>query len=204
MSAWLIMAVNGALLGACCFLVANVVTQIGSEALEPNPIDANPTRIEQAVDRRAAAPSLILERNLFGAKLTGDTQVDAAETDEPLVATKLPLRLLGTAAANQESRSRAAIQNEKTRKHMIVAVGDRIDGHARVRVTGIERARVILDNAGRPEELLLDEDDAKRPAVRKRASRSARRRPAANRQQRLKDRLEALSGKDGGGISKLL
>ncbi len=204
MSAWLIMAVNGALLGACCFLVANVVNQIGSEVLEPNPIGANPTRIEQAADSQAAAPSLILERNLFGAKLVGDTQVEAPETDEPLVVTKLPLRLLGTAAANQEDRSRAAIQDEKTRKHMIVAVGDRLEGHARVRVTGIERTRVILDNAGRPEELLLDENGAKRPVVQKRASRSARRRPPAKRQQRLKDRLEALSGKDGQGISKIL
>ena len=204
MGAWLIMAVNGALLGACCYLVANVVTQIGSEALEPTPIDSGPYRIEQTVDGRGAAASVILERNLFGAALTGDTLVDNIESDEPLAATKLPLRLLGTAAATREERSRAAIEDEKTRKHMIVAVGDRLVGHSRVRVTGIDRTRVILDNAGRPEELLLHDDDRKRKPTPKRQSRQARRSPRKDRQKSLNDRLEALSGNDGQGISDIL
>lgn len=204
MGAWLIMAVNGALLGACCYLVANVVTQIGSEALEPTPIDSGPYRIEQTVDGRGAAASVILERNLFGAALTGDTLVDNIESDEPLAATKLPLRLLGTAAATREERSRAAIEDEKTRKHMIVAVGDRLKGHSRVRVTGIHRTRVILDNAGRPEELLLHDDDRKRKPTPKRQSRQARRSPRKDRQKSLNDRLEALSGNDGRGISDIL
>ena len=204
MGAWLIMAVNGALLGACCYLVANVVTQIGSEALEPTPIDSGPLRIEQTVDGRGAAASVILERNLFGAALTGDTLVDNIESDEPLAATKLPLRLLGTAAATREERSRAAIEDEKTRKHMIVAVGDRLIGHSRVRVTGIDRTRVILDNAGSPEELLLHDDDPKRKPTPKRQSRQARRSPRKDRQKSLNDRLEALSGDDGQGISNIL
>jgi hypothetical protein len=109
MGSWLIMAVNGTLLGACCYLVADVVTQIGSEALEPNPTPSSSTQPEQTADSRAAAPSLILERNLFGAQLSGEAQVTKVETDTPLVATKLPLRLLGTAAANLYARSRAAI-----------------------------------------------------------------------------------------------
>jgi general secretion pathway protein C len=204
MGAWLIMAVNGALLGACCYLVADVVTQIGSEALEPGPIISSPPRIEETADNRRAAPSVILERNLFGAQLTGDAQVADTEINEPLTATKLPLRLLGTAAANQEKRSRAAIEDEKTRKHMVVAVGDRLEGHNRVRVTGIERTRVILDNAGRPEELLLDEGGPKQQPVRKRNSRQARRQPAKDKQESLNDRLKALSGDDGQGISKIL
>jgi type II secretion system protein C len=200
------MAVNGALLGACCYLVADVVTQIGSEALEPGPIIASPSRVEQPADNRAAAPSVILERNLFGAQLTGDAQIaDGQVVDEPLAATKLPLRLLGTAAASVEERSRAAIEDEKTHKHMIVAVGDRLEGHIRVRVTGIERARVILDNAGRPEELLLHDDGTERAApARKRPSRQARRKPARDRQESLNDRLKALSGDDGQGISRIL
>jgi general secretion pathway protein C len=204
MGAWLIMAVNGALLGACCYLVADVVTQIGSEALEPGPIISSPPRVEETADNRQAAPSVILDRNLFGAQLTGDAQVAKTEIDEPLTATKLPLRLLGTAAANLEKRSRAAIEDEKTRKHMVVAVGDRLEGHNRVRVTGIERTRVILDNAGQPEELLLDEGGPKQQPARKRNSRQARRKPAADKQESLNKRLKELSGDDGQGISKIL
>ncbi len=204
MGAWLIMAVNGALLGACCYLVADVVTQIGSEALEPGPIISSPPQVEETADNRSAAPSVILDRNLFGAQLTGDAQVAETEVDEPLTATKLPLRLLGTAAANREERSRAAIEDEKTRKHMVVAVGDRLEGHNRVRVTGIERTRVILDNAGRPEELLLDEGGPKQQPARKRNSRQVRRKPAADKQESLNNRLKELSGDDGQGISKIL
>jgi type II secretion system protein C len=205
MGAWLIMAVNGALLGACCFLVANVVTQIGSEALEPGPIDPGPSRVEQTAVQRGAAPSMILERNLFGAQLTGDVIVAEIVSDEPLTATKLPLRLLGTAAATQEERSRAAIEDNKTKKHMVVAVGDRLQGHARVKVTAIERTRVILDNAGKPEELVLHEDDPKRQAARSRsAGRQARRNPVRNKQATLNERLKKLSGDDGQGISRLL
>jgi type II secretion system protein C len=205
MGAWLIMAVNGALLGACCYLVADVVTQIGSEALDPGPIHAGPQRVEQIANNRAAAPSVILERNLFGAQLTGDAQIaDDEVANEPLTATKLPLRLLGTAAANVQERSRAAIEDEKTRKHMIVAVGDRLVGHSRVRVSGIERTRVILDNAGRPEELLLHEDDPKRRPKPTQRSRQARRTPAKEKQDSLTDRLKALSGNDGQGISRIL
>ena len=205
MGAWVIMAVNGALLGACCFLVANVVTQIASEALEPGPIDPGPSRVEQIADQQRATPSVILERNLFGAQLTGDSAVaEEVASDEPLTATKLPLRLLGTAAANQEERSRAAIEDNKTKKHMIVAVGDRLDGHPRVQVTAIERTRVILDNAGKPEELILHEDDPKRRAARSKPVRRQARRPLRKKQKTLNERLKKLSGDDGQGLSRLL
>jgi general secretion pathway protein C len=205
MGAWLIMAVNGVLLGGCCYLVADIVTQIGSEALEPGPIDATPSRVEEPIEPIAAAPSVILDRNLFGAKLTGDTQVVVEVTDPPLVATKLPLQLLGTAAATQVERSRAAILDKKTKKHMVVAVHDRLEGHARVSVTAIERTRVVLDNAGRPEELVLHEDGPKRPAKRnKKSARQARRTPRKPNPKTLNDRLEKISGDDGEGISRIL
>jgi general secretion pathway protein C len=201
------LAVNGALLGACCFQVASVVTQISSEALEPSPIEPTiPARIERNADTLADIPNAILERNLFGAQLEGDAQVTDVATNEPLTATKLPLRLLGTAAANQEARSRAAIEDQKTKKHMVVAVGDRIEGHGRVRVTAIGRTRVILDNAGRSEELVLHEDDPSRQAP-KRARRTAKRAPrvpAREARESLNSRLEALAGDDGEGIARLL
>ena len=205
MGAWLIMALNGALLGMCCFVVASVVTEIGSEALEPvRNASARPS--EGPADSNPASPALILDRNLFGALLVGDSQQPAIEVDVDvkLSATKLPLKLLGTAAASVEERSRAAIEDTKTRKHMVVAVGDSLDGHRRVRVRGIERTRIILDNAGRPEELAL-ENAAPSSRARKRGSPNAnraKRERRAKRKPTLNERLEELGGDDG--IAKIL
>ncbi|HPG25849.1 MAG TPA: type II secretion system protein N, partial [Myxococcota bacterium] len=207
MGSWLIMGLNVLLLGGSCFLVADIVTRIGAEALEPVPLaSAPPDREAAPSDARLVAPSAILERNLFGAQLAGDVQALPPErdADEPLADTKLPLRLLGTAAASVEERSRAAIEDEKTRKHLVVAVGDSIEGHPRVSVAAIERTRVVLDNAGKREQLLLNEDQPL-PQVAMARARPARRtaaRPA--RTDTLNDRLQALSGEEGKGISEIL
>ncbi|MEZ4279246.1 MAG: type II secretion system protein N [Myxococcota bacterium] len=205
MGSWLIMALNGALLVGSCFVVANLITQIGAATLEPVPTDTAAARIERPANDVAAAPSAILERNLFGAQLAGEAQALVPE-DEPLAATKLPLKLLGTAAANDERRSRAAIQDEKTQKHLVVAVGDELEGHARVSVRAIERTRVVLDNAGRPEELVLREDDPSLAAVRKAPARRGARRTAARPapDASLNQRLKTLNGPDGQGISQIL
>lgn len=202
MGSWLIMGLNGILLTASCFVVAQIVTQIGAEALEPPPVDTETTRIERPVDVSAATPSAILARNLFGAQLAGDAQVEIEQSDEPLSATKLPLKLLGTIAGTVEGRSRAAIENEKTRGHIVVAVGDRLEDFKRVSVTAIERSRVILNNAGKPEELALHEDMPPRPTPRKKPARQAKR--ARPTKDTLNDRLKALSGNDGNGIADIL
>ena len=207
MSPWLIKALNICLLGASCFLVADTVTEFGAEALEPSAIE-NSTPIHDEDDSAPRiAPSVILARNLFGARLEGDSQVsDERDSEEvEITETKLPLRLLGTAASNFEARSRAAIEDEKTKKHIVVAVGDRLEGHNRVKVSAIERARVILDNAGRPEELRLHEDELliPRQAPANRPRRQARRSTPRN-QETANDRLNALNGADGQGLSRLL
>ena len=205
MGPWLIKSLNFVLLGASCYLVADVVTEVGAEALEPSAVQPAANRPETTTQHAAIAPSVILERNLFGAQLAGDSQVvEVSNTDVPLTATKLPLRLLGTAAASNEARSRAAIEDEKTRKHLVVAVGDRLEGHNRVKVMAIERTRVILDNAGRPEELALHEDDPNiKQAPRPRNARQARRKPRT-KDATLNDRLKTLNGDDGQGISRIL
>ena len=205
MGSWLIMALNAVLLGGSCFVVANLITQIGAETLEPTPTDTGAARIERPANELAAAPSAILDRNLFGAQLAGEAQA-GVQSDEPVAATKLPLKLLGTAAASDERRSRAAIQDEKTQKHLVVAVGDALAGHARVSVRAIERTRVILDNAGRPEELVLHEDDPSLQAANASiARRGARRTTAqADPDASLNQRLKTLNGPDGQGISQIL
>lgn len=204
MGSWLIMAINAALFAGSCLVVANLITQISAESLEPVTTETGVVRIETSPQAVAAAPSVILERNLFGAQLAGEAQAPAP-TDEPVAATKLPLKLLGTAAATDDRRSRAAIQDEKSQKHLVVGVGDPLEGHPRVSVRSIERTRVILDNAGRAEELVLREGEApqlaRRPAPRQGARRAV---SPADRQASLNQRLQTLNGADGQGISQLL
>lgn len=209
MGPWLIKAVNGLLLLASCWLVAGMVTEIGGEAIEPPPLQNEQVRPDAEESAAAVSPRAILDRNLFGAQLAGEVQVAAAAEPDPedeLEATKLPLRLLGTAAARDAAVSRAAIQDEQKRKHLVVAVGDELEGHPRVRVRDIQRTRVVLDNRGKLEELALHEDDP-RPIVKRarprQSARQARRRPRGE-QESLTDRLAKISGEDGQGISRIL
>lgn len=203
MGSWLVMAVNAVLFAGSCLVAANLITQIGAESLEPVTTETGVTRIEPSPQAMAAAPSVILERNLFGAQLAGEAQAPVPK-DEPVAATKLPLKLLGTAAATEAQRSRAAILDEKTQKHLVVGVGDALEGHPRVSVRTIERTRVILDNAGRAEELVLREGETPQLTRRAAPQRGARRAAAADRQASLNQRLQTLNGPDGQGISQLL
>lgn len=204
MGPWLIKAVNGLLVVASCYVVAGMITSLGGEALEPPPVQLEVTRPSDLGGPRAVSHAMILDRNLFGAQLSGETQVvEAPEPTEDLEKTKLPLKLLGTAAATNPDLARASVENQKTRKNLVVAVGYKFEDLKRVRVKGIERARIILDNAGRLEELLLYEDEERNPPKARPAPRQARRRPAKPRDT-LNDRLAKLNGEDGQGISRLL
>jgi general secretion pathway protein C len=101
--------------------------------------------------------------------------------EEDLQETGLPLKLLGTIASADQVVASAAIENTSNRKHEVVKVGDRLKSHSEVTVARIERGRVILDNAGRREELKLSDEirPARAPRVAKRASRSRRSRSRA-------------------------
>lgn len=198
-SSWLILALDALLFGGSCLVVASLITGIGAATLEPVPTDTGVNRVETAVNAAAGAPAAILDRNLFGAKLAGEAQV-ALPADAPVEATKLPLKLLGTAAARDPRRSRAAIQDEKTQKHLVVGVGDPLEGHANVSVTAIERTRVILDNTGRAEELKLFEGEGNVLPFRRAAAAA----PAVDPRAGLNQRLQTLNGPNGQGISQLL
>ncbi|MEM9174216.1 MAG: type II secretion system protein N, partial [Myxococcota bacterium] len=177
----------------------------GGEALEPPPVQIEVPGPGPTATRPTASHVAILDRNLFGAQLASDTPVaDEIDESEPLTKTKLPLKLLGTAASNNPDLSRASVENQKSREALVVAVGHKFEGLKRVRVKGIERARIILDNAGKLEELALYEDDGKQPKPRARKTpRQARRRPPQPKDT-LNDRLARLNGEDGQGISRLL
>ncbi len=200
-----IKAVNLLLVAVSCYLAADMVTAVGGAALEPPPVQNEVARAVDVATAPTVSHAAILDRNLFGAKLVSDIQVvDEIDEQEPLSKTKLPLKLLGTAASNNPDLSRASVQNEKSRKAIVVAIGHEFEGLKRVRVKDIERARIILDNAGKLEELALYEDDRKQPRRQPRKTpRQARRRPTEPRET-LDERLAKLNGEDGQGISRLL
>ncbi len=184
---------NTALFVTCAYLTAGIATDLGGQWLSPQTAAAAaPPPAATRIDRREWRDRQpILDRNLFGAKLAGE-DVPEPEPDEPAVKTRLPLRLLGTAAADDPAFSTAAIEDKGTQKHEIVRIGDRLEKHPKAEVVGIERRRVVLRNGGQLEELLLDEDKAsgvsRRPATKNRRAARNRNRSSS----RISDRLARL------------
>jgi len=140
---------------------------------------------------------VILERNLFGAQVVDAPAPPDPEPDEPMEETRLPLKLLGTIASDDQRVASAAIESNQTRQHEVVKVGDTLTAHAGVSVERIERGRVVLRNDGKREVLTLDEEALGRMASAPPPSsrRSARRSRVAR--STVRDRLEELT-QDGG------
>jgi general secretion pathway protein C len=165
-----------------CFLVANIVTRIGAFGLIPVEV---PSVQSVAPAVHAARPwskrKLILDRNLFGAQVVAEEEIiSEPEPEETLQETKLPLRLLGTVASDDQVVASAAIENTQDRVHQVVRVGHTLTKFANVIVTRIDRGRVVLQNGAQREELLLDSDAAQAPvvSVSRRSPRPASRRRA--------------------------
>jgi general secretion pathway protein C len=145
--------VNGAILVLCCWLAARIGLRLLDAALVPEP-----TRPVAAV-APAGPPSVrdrhvILERNLFNASTVFPAAAPVAE-EEDLEATKLPLRLLGTAASPDTRQSWAAVEDLETRKHEVVRIADPLKT---AKVVRIERRRIVLENGSRREELALEDE----------------------------------------------
>jgi len=184
-----IRALNAALFVACAYLTAGVLNQAAGAWLAPAEAAPVPAPRAAALERTPwSAREPILERNLFGAQVAGQAEPAPVEEEEDLEETKLPLRLLGTAASGDPALSRAAIADESGGDHQVVGVGDRLEGHSDVRVVGIDRRRVVLENGARREELRLEEDQQVASASRRAAPRRTRREP----QRRLSSRLQEL------------
>jgi general secretion pathway protein C len=146
---------NGALALACCWLAAGIASDIVGAWLAPaaeTVAEAPPPPPPAA--RTWQSRQAILDRNLFKAALGPG---DAEPVDQDLAATKLPLKLLGTAAAGGDPRrSWAAVEDLEKRQHLVVRVGDRLQGKAEV--VRIERRRLVLRNGARLEELALGDE----------------------------------------------
>lgn len=160
MSRFAIWIVNGALFVLCCFLTASLVNGWVGEWLSASveeapapPAAAVPTGRDWS-DRKA-----ILDRNLFQVStLLPDEPAspEAIDEDQELEATRLPLKLLGTVAASDPKAAWAAVEDTTRRERLVVRPQDRLLDKATV--VRIERRRIVLENAGRREELALDEE----------------------------------------------
>lgn len=156
---------NGALGVLCCWLVSSLILQGIDVVLAPAPAPAPEIAPPTArASQGSANHEIILARNLFNASILAPPAPQQVVEEEDLEATKLPLKLLGTAAAGDPSRSWAAVEDLETRKHSVVRAQDRLREQATV--VKIERGRIVLQNGSRREELTLESQDAGAPRPR--------------------------------------
>jgi general secretion pathway protein C len=169
-----IWSANTCLFVLCCWLVAASLNQVAAAMLTPAaaapPVRARPEPL--ASQRSFAERQVILDRKLFDVS-TLVPSAPPSDEQEQLEATRLPLRLLGTAASSRPELSWAAVEDQDQRKELVVKLGDELAGQAKV--VGIERRRIILENRGQREELALEEDAGKASAPRSARTRGMRR-----------------------------
>jgi general secretion pathway protein C len=167
---WLL---DAALFVLCCYLAAGLVNAgIGQWlAVAPAEPSSAPAASAAATGRDWTDRQTILERNLFQVStLLPAAPLAPIETEEELEATRLPVKLLGTAAASDPRASWAAVEDQQAHKQKVVRVDDLLLGKAKV--LRIERRRIVLQNGDKREELALDEEEAgapKRPIAASRA-----------------------------------
>ncbi|MEE2672190.1 MAG: type II secretion system protein N [Myxococcota bacterium] len=176
---------NIALFALCCFQIAGVFNKVSADFLMPGPASIAAGPAPAAIAARSwEHREPILDRNLFGAQMFAEAEPEP-EPEEELEETKLPLRLLGTWVHSVAEDSMAAITDKSGKFPETRWLGDALERHPQARLVGIERGRVILDNKGRREELLLAEVTAQRQS-----KRIDRRRPS----RRQATRAQAATG----------
>jgi general secretion pathway protein C len=168
----LILTANAALVVLCCFLGSGIIADVSAAMLAPDAASANPSAAPATSPRDRGDRQVILARNLFNVStLTPGPVVDEEEEYEK---TKLPLRLLGTAAAADARLSWAAIEDLETKQHLVRKLEEEVKEGSGVRVVKIERRRIVLQNGGRREELALEGDEAPLPRAVSTAQRGPR------------------------------
>jgi general secretion pathway protein C len=197
MRQWVLRSINAALVLLGCFIAAQIVVDVLADVTLPadGMVNTAPATLAPATQSSADLKA-ILERNLFGAKIAGQVEEPEPEEEEVVaVETRLPLKLLGTVASNDEMLSNAAILDRGTRKHQVVFVGDLLEAHPKVEVVGIRRGTVFLQNGPKRERLDLHEEDGqllKGPTTRARQNRAARRPARTGKRASLADRVGDL------------
>ena len=191
---------NLLLFALSCFLVANIINRIGAFALVP---ESAPAALATPPTAQSSLPwskrQMILDRNLFGAQVIEEQVIPEPEPEEDLQKTRLPLKLLGTVASEDQVVASAAIENTQDRLHQVVRTGHTLNKFSHVVVARIDRGRVILQNGAQREELLLDPDGPPvAPVTSKRPSRRAsRRKPPTKSKSSVQDRLQEMVSDSG-------
>lgn len=162
MAAYLSRAANFALFTLCCWVAAGTADAVlAAFWLPPTPAGGDRAQTDPSLQTRTWGDrQIILVRNLFNASTllpAAVEEIDLEEEEEELQETQLPLRLLGTAAAQDPLIARAAIEYTDERKRLVVAVGDRVKDQATV--LRIERRRVVLAENDARRVLSLDEEE---------------------------------------------
>ncbi len=148
---------NVALFTLCCFQIAAVFNKVSADFLMPGPASFAAVPAPGAIAARGwERRQPILDRNLFGAQMFAEALPEEPVVED-LAGTKLPVRLLGTQVHSVRENSKAAIADRGGRFHELLYVGDTLERHPEARLVKIERGRVILQNQGRRDELLLAE-----------------------------------------------
>jgi general secretion pathway protein C len=165
----LILTANVALGVLCIFLLAEIIGDILDSVLAPAGTTGSPSAAQAAASPRDRADrEVILQRNLFNVSTLAPALTDE-ELEEQYEKTKLPLRLLGTAAAADPALSWCAIEDLESKQHLVRRLDEEVKPGGGVRVIKIERRRIVLQNGGRREELALEGDEG--PQIARTASR---------------------------------
>ena len=128
----LLLAINAALVVACCFLAGRVLASWSGELIAPETTPVIRTAsLAPSVDRTWEARQIIISKNLFNASTLTPAESLPTQEEEDLAKTKLPLRLLGTAAHEEPTYSWAAVEDLETREHHVVRVGERLKNRGR-------------------------------------------------------------------------
>src|SRR5262245_1754589 len=139
----LILSANALLVILACFLASGIIVDVSAAVLAPDEIEVrSAAAAAEASPRDRGDRQIILARNLFNVSTLAPGPL--AEEEDQYEKTKLPLRLLGTAAAEDRALSWAAIEDLETKQHLVVRLDQEIKGGARV--LRIERRRIVLQN----------------------------------------------------------
>ncbi len=197
MSRTAIWLANGALVVLCCFLAARILTEFAAGALAPVPAQAAPPPPTAAPMQRGWEDrQVIITRALIGNADAKPAEVPEIDEQEKLEKTALNLTLLAT-VAGAKAYSWAAVEDRDARETLVVRVDDKLKDRAEV--VSIERRRIVLRNAGRLEELALDDEG---PPAPRRTARAARRNPRTREPQRVAPNRFALARSDVQKVAK--
>ena len=200
---------NAVLFVVCCYAVAGLVNTISGEMLARPDGAPSLAALEapRQTPRSAARVADINRRNLFGSTILTAAELPEPEP-EPATVTKLPLRLIGTAAFEQNHQlSRAAIADRGGKDAEILAIGDSLSelNHPGVEVAAISAREVVLDNKGSREILRLDDEDGQKIRKKKRSNSRKPRRNARSSSRRTRERSPSPTSRSSpAGTSRLV